>query len=171
MSLKSRARRTTTDSPTRRPSCLARWPWRSGSDRGSALLEVALTLPLILLVSVAIFEFGRLFQTWEVLGNAAREGARVAILPNTPAGGPEATARSYMQSGQLPSYASAGVSVTTVEIPIGGGATATASRVTINYPFQFIMLQPVARLITPATSLGAAITVSTSAEMRNETQF
>lgn len=171
MSLKSRARRTTTDSHTRRPSCSARWPWRSDSDRGSALLEVAMTLPLILLVSVAIFEFGRLFQTWEVLGNAAREGARVAILPNTPNGGAETTARSYMRSGHLPNFASASVNVSAVQIPIGGGATATASRVTIDYPFQFMVLQPVARLITPSTSLGAAITVRTSVEMRNETQF
>ena len=45
--------------------------WRR-DERGAALLEVAMTLPLLLLLSVTIFEFGRAFQTWQVLTNAAR---------------------------------------------------------------------------------------------------
>ena len=53
---------------------------RLKSQRGAALLETAITIPLILLVSVSIFEFGRAYQTWQVLTNAAREGARIAIL-------------------------------------------------------------------------------------------
>ena len=36
---------------------------RFSTDRGAALLEVALTLPLLLLVTVGIFEFGRAYQT------------------------------------------------------------------------------------------------------------
>ena len=36
---------------------------RHKNERGSALLEVALTLPLLLLVAVGIFEFGRAYQT------------------------------------------------------------------------------------------------------------
>ena len=52
------------------------------SERGQALLETAVVLPLILLVCVAIFEFGRVFQTWQVMTNAAREGARLAVIPN-----------------------------------------------------------------------------------------
>jgi len=42
-------------------------------ERGTALIETAMTLPLLLLVSVGIFEFGRAFQTWQILTNAARE--------------------------------------------------------------------------------------------------
>src|SRR4051812_1436516 len=53
------------------------------NQRGAALIEAAVTLPLILLVSVAIFEFGRAYQTWQVLTNAAREGARVAVIQGT----------------------------------------------------------------------------------------
>lgn len=54
------------------------------NQRGAALLETAITLPLILLVSVSIFEFGRAYQVQQVLTNAAREGARIAVLPDTP---------------------------------------------------------------------------------------
>ena len=53
------------------------------NERGAALVEAAVTIPLILLISVAIFEFGRAYQTWQVLTNAAREGARVAIISGT----------------------------------------------------------------------------------------
>ena len=50
------------------------------NERGAALLETAITIPIILLIAVGIFEFGRAYQTWQVLTNAAREGARIAIL-------------------------------------------------------------------------------------------
>jgi len=40
------------------------------SERGSVLLEMAMTLPLLLLVSIAIFELGRAYQTQQILTNA-----------------------------------------------------------------------------------------------------
>jgi Flp pilus assembly protein TadG len=68
---------TTSERPA--PITLARRVRRLLSgERGTALIETAMTLPLLLLVSVGIFEFGRAFQTWQVLTNAAREGARLA---------------------------------------------------------------------------------------------
>jgi len=54
---------------------------RGGSARGNALVEFALVLPLMLLVFAGIVDFGFLFQRHEVLTNAVREGARVAVLP------------------------------------------------------------------------------------------
>ena len=141
---------------------------RLRSQRGTALLETALTLPLLLLVSVGIFEFGRAYQTWQVLTNAAREGARLAVLPDSTPAAAAARVAAYLQSGQLSNAAAAAVVVTTVPINIGGGATAPASQVTVNYPFQFIVLQPVARLIVRGSTLGAPLTMTASAVMRNE---
>ena len=142
---------------------------RLGGERGTALLEMALTLPLLLLVAVGIFEFGRAFQTWEVLTNAAREGARLAVLPSSTPADTEARARAYLTSGSL-NGASATVTVTATMIPIGLG-TASASLVKIDYPFQFIVLQPVASLIVHGTAVGSPIVMSASAEMRNESPF
>jgi Flp pilus assembly protein TadG len=140
-------------------------------ERGAALIEAAITLPLVLLVSVSIFEFGRAFQTWQVITNAAREGARVAVLPNPAAGAVEARVTAYLTSGQLPNPTSAAVTVNrnaTLDI---GGASASASVVTVQYPFNFVVLNPVARLVVGGSDLGAApITMTTSAEMRNEAQ-
>jgi len=138
------------------------------SERGTAILETAMTLPLLLLVSVGIFEFGRAYQTWQVLTNAAREGARVAVLPNGDPAAPEARVRAYLTNGQLPNAASATVAVTATTVDIGGGATAPASVVTVSYPFSFIVLQPVARLLVTGSTLGGPVTLTSSAEMRNE---
>jgi TadE-like protein len=54
--------------------------WRS--DSGAELIEFALAFPLLLLVVFGIIDFGFLFQQYEVVTNAAREGARIATLPD-----------------------------------------------------------------------------------------
>ena len=55
---------------------------RRRTERGQAIVELALTLPLLLLVVLGIFDFGLMFQRFEIVTNAAREGARVAVLPD-----------------------------------------------------------------------------------------
>jgi Flp pilus assembly protein TadG len=137
-------------------------------ERGAALLETALALPMVLLVAVGIFEFGRAYQTWQILTNAAREGARVAVLPGANDGIVAARAVSYMQAGQLREAANARVVVTPVMLNLGGGSTAAASSVTVNYPFAFIVLQPVANLIAGDSNLGAPITMQATSVMRIE---
>ena len=55
-------------------------------ERGQAIIEMALTLPLLLVIVMGIFDFGFMFQKFEVVTNAAREGARVGVLGDfTPA--------------------------------------------------------------------------------------
>ena len=141
------------------------------SERGSVLLEMAMTLPLLLLVSVAIFELGRAYQTQQILTNAAREGARMAVLPDASTPNIETRVRQYMEMGQLSNVASATVDVTTTaQFPMGA-ATVSASIVTVNYPFQFTVLGPVARLVSSSSNIPGAITLTAASEMRNETQF
>ena len=139
--------------------------------RGQALLETALILPLILLVSVSIFEFGRAYQTLQVLTNAAREGARLAILPSSTPSDVQSRVTAYLQAGQLANSNNATVSVNqNVSISIGA-TTAAASLVTVNYPFSFMVLNPVAKLVVNGSTLGGApLTLTASAEMRNEAQ-
>jgi Flp pilus assembly protein TadG len=141
---------------------------RIREHRGAAIIEVALTLPLLLLVSVGIFEFGRAYQTWQVLTNAAREGARIAVLPNSTDDSVRSRVIDYMQRGQLPEATNADIDVThDTSIDVGGGF-ATGSEVTVRYPFSFIVLEPVARLVVPGGSLGSPIVMAASALMRNE---
>ena len=137
------------------------------NERGAALIEVALTLPLLLLVAAGIFEFGRAYMTQQVLTNAVREGARVAVLPNQPSGAAETRVTTYMTNGQLPNAGIATVSVTPTTISLGG-TTTPGSRVTVSYPFSFMVPQPVARLVVGSATVGTALTMSATAEMRVE---
>ena len=49
-------------------------------DRGQALMEFALVIPLFLLLMVALFDLGRAVFAYNTLTNEAREGARLAIV-------------------------------------------------------------------------------------------
>src|SRR5688572_17121227 len=59
-----------------------RYFMRRGPDRrrGQALVEFALIIPLFLLLLVGIFDLGRAVFAFNTLTNAAREGARIAIV-------------------------------------------------------------------------------------------
>jgi len=144
---------------------------RLAGEQGTAIIETALTLPMLLLVSVGIFEFGRAYQTWQVLTNAAREGARLAVLPNPVAGAAQARVVQYLQAGQLPRALDAKVVVDgATVVNIGAAGTASGSKVTVTYPFDFIVLQPVARLLVNGSALGSSLNMVASVEMRNESQ-
>ena len=139
---------------------------RIRSEKGAALLEAAITVPIILLISVGIFEFGRAYQTWQVLTNAAREGARMAVITGSTDTDVATRVRNYMKAGSLPNYSTA-----TVTIVRGVALTGadTASEIKIDYPFQFMVLNPVVRLVAPSdTKTGAPISMQSSALMRNE---
>lgn len=56
---------------------------RPGSARGQSLVEFALVFPIALLVILAIFDMGRAVFIYNGLTNAAREGARLAIVNQT----------------------------------------------------------------------------------------
>jgi Flp pilus assembly protein TadG len=139
-------------------------------ERGSALIEAAITIPILLLLMVGIFEVGRAFETWQVLSNAAREGARMSVTPNSDEVTTSALVRQYMADGQLTESAAADVDVNKDATIVVNGTNVGASQVTVDYPFEFIVLQPIARLVVPGTDTGEAITMRATALMRNEAQ-
>ena len=144
------------------------WIDKIRSQRGQAMIETALTLPLLLLLSVSVFEFGRAFQYWQILTNAAREGARVAVLPGTDSDAVTERVAAYIEGGRLVNAGSATVTVVSDDEISLGASTASASTVTVAYPFEFIVLQPVMQLITPGSETGAPLTMTVTATMRNE---
>lgn len=46
---------------------------------GDSLVEFALILPVLMLILMGIFDLGRAFYAYNVIANAAREGARYGI--------------------------------------------------------------------------------------------
>jgi Flp pilus assembly protein TadG len=137
-------------------------------ERGSAMVETAIVLPLLLMLMVGIFEVGRAYETWQVLTNAAREGARMAVTPSSTVPVTTALIRQYMADGQLDQSAVATVVVNKTATINAAGTNVSASLVTVDYPFTFIMLQPVVRLVAPGATVGGPITMRATSVMRNE---
>jgi len=75
--------------------------------------------------------------------------------------------RNYLTAGGL-TGSSAGVVVTATNIDLGGGTTAPGSKVTVTYPFSFIVIQPVANLVVRSSAILQSFTMTAVAEMRNE---
>ena len=48
-------------------------------NRGAALVEFAIILPLLLVILIGILEFGLLFYNKQIITNASREAARAGI--------------------------------------------------------------------------------------------
>ena len=141
---------------------------RLAGQRGQALIETALTLPIVLVISISIFEFGRALQVWQLLTNAAREGARVAVLPGADQAAIKQRVLDYMAAGGLQNRAANQINVQSNAQIIMSGNPVSASQITISYPFTFMLLNPVMQLIAPGSAVGKPLTMTASALMRNE---
>lgn len=51
-----------------------------GEKRGQALVELALILPILIVILMGTMEFGRIFHSYLVITNASREGARAGVV-------------------------------------------------------------------------------------------
>jgi Flp pilus assembly protein TadG len=135
------------------------------SDSGSQLVELALVLPILLLLIAGIAEFGMLFQSYEMTTNAAREGARLAVLPGNEADDyavVRARVNNYMTTGALPGTFT--TAVVPQGLPVVGGATANGVRVTVTYTYNALFIGPIAGLINQTFT--NTITYQTTALMR-----
>jgi Flp pilus assembly protein TadG len=142
---------------------------RLKSERGAELIEFALVLPMLLLIVLGIVDFGFLFQRMQVMTNAAREGARIAVLQGYASADVEARARGFVQSGGVPTTTTnPAVQVTNVTIPTGaGGPTMTGKRVEVTYTHQYLFIGPLAGWFAGSFT---SVPVRGVAVMRNEVQ-
>jgi Flp pilus assembly protein TadG len=138
---------------------------RNRNERGAALIETAITIPILMLICVGIFEFGRAYQTWQVLTNASREGARMACLEGPTDADIRTRVNDYLAIGGLPRQPDGNISIDHT-VPLT--ASATGSRVSVSYPFSFMVLNPVVRLVVSSSTVGGAITMQAQSIMRNE---
>jgi Flp pilus assembly protein TadG len=52
------------------------------NQRGAALVEMVMILPVLTILFLGIVQFGLVLREHQVVQNAAREGARLSMLPN-----------------------------------------------------------------------------------------
>lgn len=66
--------------------------------RGAATVETALVLPVFFMVMLGIVEIGRFFMVSQLMTNAAREGARIAIMTGSTNNDVTATVKQVAQA-------------------------------------------------------------------------
>lgn len=92
-------------------------------EEGQDIIEYALILPFLLLLTFSIVESGLLIFRYNTVANAAREGARAGILPSATAGTVD-TAAKALTTGLTPAPDIAIVFTdTTVEVTVSYTAT------------------------------------------------
>jgi Flp pilus assembly protein TadG len=129
-------------------------------EAGTSTVEMAVVLPLLLVLVFAIGELGIAYTRWLSLTNATREGARAGVVFRAPCDAGAVTTE--IQTTVTNFAASSGlddpISIV-VENPCG--ATGTQLRVTSTVPYDYVVLAPLAGL-APTTNLSAR------SVMRNE---
>jgi Flp pilus assembly protein TadG len=136
-----------------------------GSETGAELIEFALTFPLLLLVVMGIIDFGLLFQRYEVLTNAAREGARVAVLPGYTNADITTRVNQYLQATSL-SSATVNTSVGAAQSVNVGANCISVRPVTVSYVHTYAFLGGIGSYF--GSSFGTK-TLTATASMRSET--
>ena len=136
--------------------------WRN--ERGAELIEFAMVTPVLLLMMFGICDFGLLFQRYQVLTNAAREGARLAALPGYTEADVTARVNAYLTAGGVPGTAATGLEIQSVA---AGGRTFNVVRVTVTYTHPFAFVGPLMGLFGDGRE---SVTFSAVAAMRAESQ-
>ena len=77
-----------------------------GNRRGAAAVEMALSLPLLMLILSGIFQVGRIVQIQQILCNAAREASRDASLGDDNLSTVAANLLAYLQAADSVAFSS-----------------------------------------------------------------
>jgi Flp pilus assembly protein TadG len=97
---------------------------RNSNRRGAAMVEMALVLTLLMMLTLGAIEYGWLFLTMQRLTNAARQGARVA----SPLGATDTEGETAMNT-LLAGVPTATADVTTTGANVTATVTVTTSAV------------------------------------------
>jgi Flp pilus assembly protein TadG len=130
--------------------------------KGSAMVETIIVLPILLMLLFGVAEFSLVFSRWQTVSNAAREGARTAVVFRAPC--VTSTVESDVRARVRAYTSSAGITLADDQIQISGvcGDPTTNSSVQVTVPYRFRVVGAMAPSLSPTID-----TVGTSV-MRNE---
>ena len=95
-------------------------------------------LPILLLVFGGIVDFGLLLQRQQVVTNAAREGARLAVLPGYTSTDVQARVTQFVREGINRRHAAPVANLTLVTLTPGAGPDFQAAQVTVTLADRFL---------------------------------
>ena len=145
-------------------------------DRGQALVEFVLALPILLVIVFGIIEFATAWRTYQIVTNVAREGARLGVTPQ----GQTQDVINRIDSLLVWSNLSLAKRTATLSCinPSNGSTTSGACsplnggyqfRVRLQYQHTFVVLGPVLNLMCGGCGTGyGTVSLNTESVMRSE---
>jgi Flp pilus assembly protein TadG len=133
-------------------------------ERGTALAELAILLPILLFLSMVVFEGAAMIRTHQVLNNAAREGARFAVQPENQGntGGLQQAVIDYAALNDV-TLSAAQINVDQESsIPGPNGVLMSASVITVTRPYTLNVLPNI-----PGFNISNSVTLVGRAGFRN----
>ncbi len=131
------------------------------SQKGAAAIEMALIMPILLVLTFGLVEFGLLMYNQQVLTNAAREGARRGIVQASPrvpysngVDGIADTVHAYADTHLVTFGAAKPTPI--VNVPAICSNFADNLSVTVTYPYTFLVIPNFVPGLSPSLTLKTA---------------
>ncbi len=133
---------------------------RKNGEKGQALAEFTLLIPIFLILLFAIVDFGMGFHAWITVTNSAREGARLGAVAATQQ---DIIDRVY-QTSDLPNESS------NMTVTVTNAQGQPGDSVVVQVDYDYDLITPLAGLVQLVSGdiLGPTLTFSSTAEMRLE---
>jgi Flp pilus assembly protein TadG len=124
--------------------------FRRTGQRGQGLAELALTMPMLILILAGLVHFGFIMQAQQVITNASRVGARRGTQPNGDQGTIQSAVTNYCQQ--------AGLDPSRLSVQVNIDDDASQVSVTVSYqftsPVEGALLAVAALISAPAQAAG-----------------
>lgn len=134
---------------------------RRRRQAGTSVVEMAIVLPLLLLLVFAIGDFGLAYTRWNSLTNAVREGARAGVVFRNPCDA--ATVTTEIQDTVSGFASSSGLDGTRIVTNANGVCAGTGTQLVVDatVPYDYIAMSALA-------GFAPSINLSARTVMRNE---
>ncbi len=127
------------------------------NQKGAAMVELAIALPLILILLCGTIEFGILYYNKQVITNASREGARAGIVAGITNSTIKTIVKEYSNAKLIGLNGSVSITDSDIQIILDGDDDL---KISVNVAYSFLFSQII--------GLGSSIDISASTVMRME---
>lgn len=147
---------------------------RKNGEKGQALVEFTLLVPIFLLLLFAIVDFGMGFHAWITVTNSAREGARLGAVhaPLNVASSPcfgKATLNVCIED-RVRTTADLKDQATKMTVTITNAQGQSGQSVVVKVNYDYDLITPLAGIVqfVSGTTFGSTLNLSSTADMRLE---
>lgn len=137
---------------------------RNGGERGAAAVEFAIVVPLLLLILLALVDFGRMFFVQVSVNAASREGARASSLGQSTAQVDALVQASSPGTAELSTLSGSSV-LNVVQSPCSPAISNENTAVTVSVPFSWFTPLGLLQVYDAENPGPGATVLSSKAEM------